>query len=128
MLDYAWIIPTIPAVSFALILLFGRRMPRHGSEIGITAVGASFVLSCITAVQWIQRVNDAGHQAGLGLLSAFGKGFMTEGGEHPVVQPVIHNVTWWQNGGVKFTVGTQIDGLAVMMLFVVTLVSLLVHV
>ena len=53
---------------------------------------------------------------------------MASGGEHVVVQPVIHTVTWWQNGGIDFTVGTQIDGLAVMMLFVVTLISLLVHV
>ena len=41
---------------------------------------------------------------------------------------MINTVTWWQNGGVKFTIGTQIDGLAVMMLFVVTLISLLVHI
>ena len=40
----------------------------------------------------------------------------------------MHHVTWFQNAGVKLTVGTQIDGLAVMMLFVVTLISLLVHV
>jgi NADH-quinone oxidoreductase subunit L len=129
MLDYAWLIPTIPAVSFALILFFGKRMPKKGAEIGIAAVGTSFVLACVTAVQWIQRVNDAADAHGLGVISAFGKGFMTSGGEeHTVVPPVIHNVTWWQNGGVKFSVGTQIDGLAVMMLFVVTLISLLVHV
>ena len=46
----------------------------------------------------------------------------------PVVKPVVHTITWWQNGGIKFGVGTQIDGLAVMMLFVVTLISLLVHI
>src|SRR3954465_14697427 len=130
MLDYAWLIPTIPAVSFALILFFGKRMPRKGSEIGILAVGASFVLSCITAAEWIQRVDAAGGAHGLGMISAFGKGFMAAGGEeaHAVVQPVIHNVTWWRNGGLVFTAGTQIDGLAVMMLFVVTIISLLVHV
>ena len=59
MLDYAWIIPAIPAVSFVLILFFGKRMPRQGAEIGIAAVGASFVLSCVAAVQWIERVDDA---------------------------------------------------------------------
>ena len=42
--------------------------------------------------------------------------------------PVVHHVTWFQNGGVQLTVGIQIDGLAVMMMFVVTLISLLVHV
>ena len=81
-------------------------------------------------MEWIQRVNDAaGSHEGLGALQAFGKGFMAAGGEHhAVVTPVIHTVTWWQNGFVKFTVGTSIDGLAAMMLFVVTLISLLVHV
>ena len=132
MLDHAWLIPIIPAVSFALILFFGKRMPRKGSEIGITAVGASFVLSCVTAVQWIQRVNDheeggAGHAIGGFLQGARADG--RSGGARPSgVTAVIHSVTWWQNGGVKFAVGTQIDGLAVMMLFVVTLISLLVHI
>jgi NADH-quinone oxidoreductase subunit L len=129
MLDHAWLIPLIPAVSFALILFFGKRMPRQGSEIGIFAVGASFVLSCVTAVQWMQRVNDAADEHSLGMLSAFGKGFLAASEEHhAVVQPVIHTVTWWSNGGINFSVGTQIDGLAVMMLFVVTLISLLVHI
>ena len=45
-----------------------------------------------------------------------------------VVKPVVHSITWWQSGAMKFGVGIQIDGLAVMMLFVVTLISLLVHV
>ncbi len=105
MLNHAWIIPAIPAVSFFLILFFGKRLPNRGSEIGIAAVGASFVLSVVAAVQWIDRVH----------------------GEEPT-QPVVHAITWWQNAGTKFTVGTRIDGLAVMMLFVVGLISLLVHI
>ncbi len=36
--------------------------------------------------------------------------------------------TWWSNGDVNFTVGMLLDGPGVMMLFVVTLISLLVHV
>ncbi|HEX2737499.1 MAG TPA: hypothetical protein VHP57_05120, partial [Acidimicrobiia bacterium] len=107
MLDYAWVIPFLPAVSFVAILFFGKRMPKKGAEMGIAAVGASFVLSCVAAVQWINRVENA---------------------KHEVVKPVINNVTWWQNGLVKFDAGTQIDGLAVMMLFVVSLVALLVHI
>ena len=107
MLNYGWIIPVIPAVSFFLILFFGKRLPRKGSEIGILAVGASFVLSCVAVYQWIDRVETAT-------------------GEH--VQPVLHHITWWQNGGIEFGVGIRMDGLAVMMLFVVTLISLLVHV
>jgi NADH-quinone oxidoreductase subunit L len=126
-LDAAWLIPLIPALSFVLILLFGKKMPRQGSEIGIVAIATTFVLSCVAGVQWIQRVNKfEGSDVGLG---AFGKSFMLSTGEHDaVVKPVVHSVTWWQNGAIKFGVGIQIDGLAVMMLFVVTLISLLVHI
>src|SRR5262249_30827684 len=44
------------------------------------------------------------------------------------VMPVVHHQTWWQNSGVNIGVGVQIDGLACIVMFVVTLVSLLVHV
>jgi NADH-quinone oxidoreductase subunit L len=131
-LDHAWIIPTLPVASFLLILFFGKKMPRHGSEIGITFVGAAFLASCVAAYQWYDRVESASGEHGLGALSALGKGIVAAasgGGEHGAEVPaVVHNITWWQSGGVEFTVGTQIDGLAVMMLFVVTLISLLVHV
>jgi NADH-quinone oxidoreductase subunit L len=58
-LDNAWIIPAIPAVSFFLILFFGKRIPTKGAAIGITALGASFVLSCVAVYQWIDRVESA---------------------------------------------------------------------
>jgi NADH-quinone oxidoreductase subunit L len=128
-LNNGWIIPAIPAVSFLLILFFGKRLPRKGSEIGILAVGASFVLSCVAVYQWIDRIESAtgGKESGL---RALGRGvFGAEGGHgEAIVTPVVHHFTWWQNGGVEFGVGIRMDGLAVMMLFVVTLISLLVHV
>ena len=65
-LDHAWLVPLIPALSFVVILFFGKRFPRQGSEVGIVAVGASFVLSCGTLVQWINRVQDADHSHGVG--------------------------------------------------------------
>ncbi len=128
MLDYAWIIPAIPVLSFVLILFFGKKLPKGGSEIGIFAVGSAFVLSCITAVQWFQRVEDASHTSGAATLKAFGKGLFVEAGSEVVVTPVVNTITWWRNAGMEFSVGTRIDGLAVMMLFVVTLISLLVHI
>src|SRR5918997_6540822 len=63
MLDNAWIIPLIPAASFFLILAFGKRLPRKGSELGIAAVGIAFVLALATNVQWFQHVSDAEHEA-----------------------------------------------------------------
>ena len=53
------------------------------------------------------------------------------GGEHeaePVRRPVVRHATWYENGPVEVRAGIHIDGLAVTMLVVVTLISLLVHV
>ncbi len=107
MLDIAWVIPLLPAASFFLILLFGKRMPRKGSELGIAAVGLAFLLALATNVSWFGHVNDGGHEG---------------------VEPVTKGWTWFQSGGVHIQLGMLLDGPAVMMLFVVTLVSLLVHV
>ena len=129
MLDHVWIIPLIPAISFVLILLFGKKMPFKGAEIGIAAIGSAFVLAVVTVVQWIDRVESAtGKSEGL---AALGRGVLgvAKGGEHVTeVEPIIHSFTWWQNGAAKFAIGARTDGLVVMMLIVVTTISLLVHV
>jgi NADH-quinone oxidoreductase subunit L len=119
----AWIIPLLPAAGFVVVLLFGKRLPRKGAELAVATVGASFVLSCIVAVQWIQRVDDHTGKAAIG---GFGRALLPtqEGG----ITAVDRSFTWWQNANVRFGVGIHIDGLAVMMLFMVTLVSFLVHV
>jgi NADH-quinone oxidoreductase subunit L len=130
-LDNAWLIPLIPAVSFVLILFFGKRMPKHGSEIGILAVGSSFILACGTAYQWIVHVRDVsgGHESALGALGRGIGRIAAEGGaEDTTGGAIIHSATWFQNFGIKLQAGIQIDGLAVMMMFVVTLISLLVHI
>ena len=66
-LEHAWIIPLIPAVSFVLILAFGRHLPKGGSEIGIASIGTSFVLSVLTGIAWIQHVNAGGAAEGGGV-------------------------------------------------------------
>jgi NADH-quinone oxidoreductase subunit L len=98
----AWLVPLIPAVSCVSILAVGRRMPRKGAEIGVLALVASFALAAAVAVDWI--------------------------GQHSPRHTVERHVTWFEMGGVEVGVGIHIDGLAVMMLVVVTFVSLLVHV
>jgi NADH-quinone oxidoreductase subunit L len=127
-LNYGWIIPTVPAVSFVLILFFGKHLPKKGSELGIAALGATFLLSCVAVYQWIDRTETAtgGHET----LRALGRSvFSAEGGHgEAVVTPILHHFTWWQSGGVEFGVGIRMDGLAVMMCFVVSVISLLVHI
>jgi len=55
MLDNAWIIPLIPVVSFAVILLFGKRFPSKGASVGVFALLACFACSLVLAGEWIGR-------------------------------------------------------------------------
>jgi NADH-quinone oxidoreductase subunit L len=98
----AWLIPAIPGLCFFLILFFGKRMPGKGADIGIAGIGLSFLLSLAAAAKWIGMAGPR--------------------------EAVERHVTWFKIGGVDVHAGTHIDGLAVMMLFVVTFVSLMVHV
>lgn len=135
-LQNAWIIPIIPAIGFALIILLGKRMPMKGSEFGLVTMGAALVLSIGTAWQWIQRVDEAAGHAGerAGFSRAFfgmGRSIQAaaEGGhEATFVEPVVRAWTWWQNGGVSLNYGQHIDGLSVMLLFLVAFISFLVQI
>src|SRR5579864_6487236 len=105
-LDHAWLVPLIPVLSFVVILLFGKRFPQKGSDVGTVAVGASFVFACGTLFQWIRRVQGADHSHGVGAaLGALGRSVGRLGAEGSAAQvaPVVHHLTWFQNNGVRLT-------------------------
>ena len=130
-MENAWLIPIIPAVAFALIILIGKRLPMQGSELGVLSMVASLVLSVGAAWQWIDRVTGAegGHSAGRAIAS-LGRSFVAaeEGEGAGYVTPVIKRFVWWQSGDVQFTYGSHIDGLAVTLLVVVAFISTLVQI
>jgi NADH-quinone oxidoreductase subunit L len=97
--EKAWLIPLLPALSYFVILLFGKKLPKGGSESGIFAVGASFVLSLLVAADWIKNA-----------------------------AVVDQHWVWWHNGHFEITLGQHVDGLTAMMFVVVTFVSLMVHI
>lgn len=102
MLDNAWLIPLLPAISFLVILFFGKRLPKKGAEVGIGALIASFVIAILGALEWI--------------------------GEDVPREAVHGHHEWFELGGIHFGAGYHVDGLTVMMLVVVTFISLMVHV
>ena len=129
----AWLIPLLPALSFVGILFFGKRLPRGGSELGIAALGVALLLSVCTGLAWMSHRDDYhGQETHLSVVAVDHDGRAADPGGHQVHgEPslaVTNTVTWFQAGGVEFTAGTLVDGPAVMMLFMVTLVSLLIHV
>jgi len=153
LLRNAWLIPLLPALSFLGILFFGKRMPRKGAELGIAAVGIAFVLAVLTGLAWLDhRDNYHGEETHLAVAAVEHHGEIShddhhddhhddshdehaasghsESGHHAAHSSlaVSNTVTWFQTNGVDISVGVLVDGLSVMMLFVVTLVSLLVHI
>ncbi|HQZ14610.1 MAG TPA: NADH-quinone oxidoreductase subunit L [Acidimicrobiia bacterium] len=104
MLNHAWLIFVIPAISYFLILFFGKRLPKKGHEIGLVSMAAVSTMAIVLAFQWITRSEEFEGKV-------FGQTF-----------------TWWRNGDLKLGVGTHVDGLAVMMVVVVAIISTLVHI
>ncbi len=148
-LKNAWVFPAIPFVSFLLILFFGKRMPKKGAEVGVAALSLVFVCALAAGAQWVSHVNsetgghgaepsaDTTHEddAPSAAAHATVKAEVEPGAEqaeqvHHVVHPVVTEwkSDWWTIGRIDFGIGTFVDGQAVMMLFVVGLISLLVHV
>ncbi len=99
MMPFAWLIPSLPAAAFFLILFLGKRTPGRGAPIGIVAVGAGFVISAII----------------LGQVAA----------GHAIVD---RTVSFFSAGPFHVEIGEHIDGLTAVMFVVVTLVSLCVQV
>ncbi|MEP6299846.1 MAG: NADH-quinone oxidoreductase subunit L, partial [Ilumatobacter sp.] len=134
-LENLWLAALIPAIGFALILFFGKKMPRGGSEIGLASMAASLVVASGAAWQWMARVDSAeashGGEEAIGLMQTFGRSVprVAEGGEaEPFIQPVISSWTWWQNSGLEFGIGSHADGLSVLLLWLVAFISLLVQI
>ncbi len=137
-LENAWLIPVIPTVGYFIILLFGKRLPLRGAEVGLGSLAASFLLACGTVYQWIQRVDHytagGGHGEGaFGAASAFGRSIIPAQAAEAAheaatfVPPVIRQWTWWQVSEFKFTLGIQVDGLSVTFMFVVALIAMLIQ-
>ena len=126
-LENVWLIPLLPAISFAVILFFGKRLvgkwKYDGAEIGIAAVGTSWVLAVWALIEWIGLSGEGESEEALGRVALGG----AEEGGHGV-EPIVNTFTWLSSGGIEFGVGTFVDGLTIMMMFVVTTVSLLVHI
>ncbi len=129
-LDNAWLVGLIPVIGFAIIIMFGKRLPMKGAEIGLASMAASVVVSAGAMYQWMQRTNSADSGDVHGILSAFGRSLprATEGHAEPFIDPVVSTWVWWQSSGLEFGLGSSIDGLAALLILLVAFISLLVQI
>jgi NADH-quinone oxidoreductase subunit L len=109
MLNHAYLIPLLPLLASLLILFFGKRLPLGGAWLGMLAAGwgiaHSFgILGTVYA-----------HPEVLNQLGVSGRFFEA-------------TWDWFTVGNARVELGVMIDGMAALMLVVVTVVSFLVQV
>ena len=109
MLEHAYLIPVLPLIASLLILFFGKKLPLEGAWIGIVAVAWGVV-----------------HSFGiLGIIYAHPEVLTQVGVSGPFFESALD---WFSVGTARVEMGVMIDGMAAMMLVVVTVVSLLVQI
>ncbi len=104
-MEQAWLIPAIPAAAAAILILFGKYLPRKGDWLSVLAIAASFVL-------FIFVLHD--------LTTA-----LARGGDFT---PVHSGRQWLHIGSFNLRLGFEVDQLAAVMLAVVSFISLMVQV
>ncbi|MPZ87809.1 MAG: NADH-quinone oxidoreductase subunit L [Nitriliruptorales bacterium] len=100
--DLAWLIPVVPAISAALLLLFGKRLGRASAWVAVAAVGVSTWLS--TTVFVFLAGQPAGERTFIRSLG-----------------------TWLNAGEMDVEWSILVDPLSSVMLLLVTWVSLFIH-
>jgi NADH-quinone oxidoreductase subunit L len=96
-MENAWIIPLFPLLSFLFLLLFGRRLKDKSAYVGMLLAFASLVYSLFVLFERFEAPT-----------------YKAEG-------------VWLTIGDVQLTAGFEVNQLNALMLFIVSLVSFLVH-
>ena len=102
--DHAWILPAIPAISFVVLFLFGRKLPRGGDFISVGAALAVFVLFFFVLESHLDWLG-----AGLGGIRNVG-------------------TDWINFDSFVVRLGFTVDSIAMVMVFVVATVALMVNI
>jgi NADH-quinone oxidoreductase subunit L len=98
-IDNAWLIPFMPALAFVTIVFVLRKAPKVSATFSIACMFIAFIMSLIVVG---------------GIL------------KNPITTE--HSLRWFSMPGLYLEMGTLIDPISAMMVFVVTLIALLVQV
>ncbi len=99
-----WLIPALPAGAFAVLLLFGKYLPRRGDWVAIGAIAAAFVVLFPVLADLLDKVDAPNFAGG-------GRGW-----------------DWVKFDDFRIRLGFHVDQLAIVMLAVVSFVALMVQV
>ena len=106
MLDLLWLVPTIPFIGFlALMLSAGKMPPFAAGLVGAGSIGLSFLVACLVGVSYLN---------------------MEPTGEGIAYTQTLW--TWLRVGDFSAGFSFYLDGLSLVMMFIITGVGFLIHV
>ena len=101
MLDYIWLLPTLPLLGFLMLILTAGHLPKRAvAIIGAGSIGLSFLVALIIAAR-----------------------FLVSGEEHFVKEAW----TWMVVGGFDAGFNFYLDGLSLVMMLIITGIGFLIH-
>ena len=103
--DFAWLVPLVPALCFVIVGLLGHKTPEKGGYIAIFGALFAFVMSALVAYDYY--TSDA-----------------YKLGEAIIIGPI----EWLNIGGLSINFGVYIDSLACIMMLFASFISTLIFV
>ncbi len=111
-MDDVWVLPALPVAAFVILLLLSPRLPRKGDWLAIALMAATFVLVLAVARDLQNNIDKYNH-----LLISCNQNCVG----------VARSWQWFNVPGyIEIRMGTYVDQITLVMLFVVTFVALLV--
>ena len=102
MMEWAWLIPSLPAMAFAFMATLGRRMPNWTAVAATGSMGVSFALFFFVFADW----------------------FGAKSFPDPGTYTFIYSIDWLRAGDAVLTWGMWIDPITLVMLGLVTAAAL----
>lgn len=99
MIENVWLIPLFPLLAFILLIAFGRQLKAGSAWLGTLFMLGAWILATMTLIERLQSEQ---------------------------VAPIVFD--WLNIGNQYITMGIEVTPLNALMLFIVTFVSLLVHI
>ncbi len=100
MMEWAWLIPVMPAIAFFFLATAGRRLPNWSAIAATGTMAAGFIIFWFVLADWLSMES-------LPAVKAFG-----------------FSIDWMKAGGSTFTWGMVIDPISLVMLGLVTAAAL----
>ncbi|MBO62823.1 MAG: NADH-quinone oxidoreductase subunit L, partial [Candidatus Marinimicrobia bacterium] len=101
-INYSLLILVLPLVAFVILIFAGKRLPRQGDWVAVSAILVTLILSIVMFVAMLLDYNPVFSQE-----STF---------------------TWMDLGAFKIELGILVDNITIIMLLVVTLISSCSHI